>query len=224
METKKSPNVDLNGKSPLFLVIGLIVSLSITLTAFEWKKYETGDLMDLGELSDEFEEIIEIPPTEQPPQEAPKIKQPQVIEVPDDEEIIEEVDFDLDVDITEETEIEDVFFEAEPQEEEADDFFTIVEEEASFPGGNKAWAKFLNKNLKYPKMAKRMGIEGRVYLSFIVDTDGTISDIEVLRGIGGGCNEEAIRVLKASPNWNPGRQRGNAVKSRFQFFITFKLK
>lgn len=224
METKKSPKVDLNGKSSLFLVIGLIVSLSLTLAAFEWKKYNAGDLMDLGQLEDEFEELLEIPPTEQPPQKPPEVKMPQVREIPDEEDIMEEIDFDLDVDITEDTEIEDIVFEEEPEEEQANDIFLVVEENASFPGGNKAWAKFLNKNLKYPKMAKRMGIEGRVYLSFIVDKDGQISDIEVLRGIGGGCNEEAIRVLKASPNWNPGRQRGNAVKSRFQFFITFKLR
>ena len=108
--------------------------------------------------------------------------------------------------------------------EEADQLFIVVEENASFPGGPKAWAKFLNKNFKYPKRAQRMGIEGKVFLSFIVDKDGTISDIQVARGIGGGCDEEAIRVLSNSPKWNPGLQRGRAVKSRMSIQIQFTLK
>lgn len=224
METKKSSQADLSHKSTLFLLIGLIVSLSLTLMAFEWKKYNTGDLMDLGQLNDEFEEILEIPPTEQPPQKPPEVKMPQVIEIPDEEEIIEEIDFDLDVDITEETEIEDIVFEEEPEEEEADDIMLIVEENAQFPGGNAAWNKFLKDNLKYPRKAQRMNIEGAVFLTFVVDKNGVLSDIQVTRPLGGGCDEEAVRVLKASPRWQPGKQRGVPVKSRMNLRILFKLK
>lgn len=224
MEAKKTPKADMNKRTSLFLMIGLIVSLGLTLMAFEWKKYEAGDLMDLGEVSDEFEELTEIPPTEQPPPPPPKIQQPQIIEIPDEEEIEEEIEIDLDVEITEETEVEEIVFEEEPEEEVAEEVFLVVEEQASFPGGNKAWGKFLKKNLKYPRQATRMGISGKVFLSFIVDKQGVISDIQVLRGIGGGCDEEAIRVLKASPKWNPGKQRGRAVKSRMAFTIDFKLR
>lgn len=224
MEAKKTPEADVNKRASLFLAIGLLVSLGITLAAFEYKQYEKGDLMDLGMMTDEFEELTEIPPTEQPPPPPPVIKQPQIIEIPDEEEIEEEIDIDLDMEITEDTEIEEIVFEEEPEEEVADQVFLVVEEQASFPGGNEAWVKFLRKNLKYPRQATRMGIEGKVFLSFIVDTSGSISDIQVIRGIGGGCDEEAKRVLENSPKWSPGKQRGRAVKSRMQIQIVFKLK
>lgn len=224
MELKKTPKADVNRKATMFMALGLILSLGITLAAFEWKQYEEGELMDLGMAPDDFEELTEIPPTEQPPPPPPPIKQPQIIEIPDEEEIEEEIEIDLDVEITEETEVEEIVFEEEPEEEEADQVFMIVEENASFPGGMSEWNKYLKKNLEYPRQAKRMGIEGAVFLSFIVDKEGVISDIQVTRSIGGGCDEEAVRVLKESPRWNPGKQRGRAVKSRMQFRIVFKLQ
>lgn len=224
MEAKKTPSADLNKKASLFLAIGLLVSLGITLAAFEWKKYDKGELMDLGTAVDDFEELTEIPPTEQPPPPPPKIQQPQIIEIPDEEEIEEEIEIDLDVEITEETEVEEIVFEEEPEEEVADEIFLVVEEQAEFPGGQAEWNKFLKKNLKYPRQATRMGIEGAVYLSFVVDKEGAISDIQVTRGIGGGCDDEAVRVLQESPRWQPGKQRGRAVKSRMAIRIVFKLK
>ncbi len=224
MEAKKTPKADINKKSTMFVMVGLIASLGIVLMAFEWKQYEEGELMDLGMANEDFEELTEIPPTEQPPPPPPKIQQPQIIEIPDEEEIEEEIEIDLDVEITEETEIEEIVFEEEPEEEEADQVFLVVEEQAMFPGGMGEWGKFLKKNLKYPRQAKRMGIEGAVFLSFIVDQQGAISDIQVARGIGGGCDEEAIRVLKSSPKWSPGKQRGRPVKSRMQIRIVFRLK
>ncbi len=224
MEIKKTPQADLARKHALFLVIGLLISLGATFTAFEWKTYNTGDLMNLGSISGDFDELVEIPPTIQPPKQPPVIQQPKLIEIPDDEEIIEEIDVVIDVDITEEQVIEDLIIEDEMPEEKAEEVFLWVEEQASFPGGDKAWAKFLNKNFKYPRSAARMGIEGKVLLSFIVDKNGVISDIEVTRGIGGGCDEEAIRVLSQSPRWSPGRQRGNAVKSRMAIQIKFQLR
>ncbi|WP_323757733.1 energy transducer TonB [Roseivirga sp.] len=224
METKKSPSADINRKSSLFLAIGLLVSLGITFAAFEWKQYEKGDLMDLGMATDDFEDLIEIPPTEQPPPLPPPKQQPQIIEIPDEEEIEEEIEINLDVEINEETEIEEIVFEEEPEEEVADEIHLIVEEQAKFPGGQGEWTKFLKKNLNYPRSAARMGIDGSVFLSFVVDKEGKISDITVTRGIGGGCNEEAIRVLESSPRWTPGKQRGRAVKSRMSIRILFQLK
>lgn len=224
MEIKKTLPADLSRKRGLFLVIGLAISLGATLTAFEWKTYDTGDLMNLGSVVQDFDELVEIPPTIQPPKQPPVVQQPKLIEIPDDEEIIDEIDIVIDVDITEEQIIEDLVIEDEMPEEKAEEIFLWVEEQASFPGGAKAWAKFLNKNFKYPRTAARMGIEGKVNLSFVVDKNGVISDIQVTRGIGGGCDEEAIRVLSQSPKWSPGRQRGNAVKSRMAIQINFQLK
>ena len=106
---------------------------------------------------------------------------------------------------------------------EPSDIFAVVDESAAFPGGTKAYGKFLKTNLKYPDKAKNMGIEGRVFISFVVDTDGSLADFELQRGIGAGCDEEALRVIMESPNWTPGKQGGVAVKTKMQLAVTFKL-
>lgn len=223
MELKKNPNVDLNKKTGLFLNIGLVVSLLLVITAFEWRFYDEGALMDLGQVSDEFEDVMEIPPTEQPPPPPPKIQQPEIIEVPDEEEIEEEIEVDLDVEITEETVVEDIVFDEPVEEEVADEIFTIVEDQPAPKGGMAAFYEYVAKKLKYPAQARRMGIEGRVFVEFVVDKDGTITDVKAIKGIGAGCDEEAIRVIQEAPAWNPGKQRGRPVKVRMILPITFKL-
>jgi len=223
MEVKKNPEVDLSKKTGLFLNIGLVVSLALTIMAFEWKFYDEGDLVDLGQVNDQFEETMEIPQTEQPPPPPPKIQQPEIIEVPDEEEIEEEIEVDLDVEITEETIVEEIVFDDEPEEEEAEEIFTIVEDQPAPKGGMAAFYEYVGKNLKYPAQARRMGIEGKVFVQFIVDKDGSITEVQAIKGIGAGCDEEAIRVLKNAPKWNPGKQRGRPVKVRMILPITFKL-
>lgn len=223
MELKKNPKADLTRQSGLFLNIGLVISLALTISAFEWKFYDDGSLMNLGQVNDNFEDIIEIPPTEQPPPPPPKIQQPEIVEVPDEEEI-EELDVDLDVEITEDAVIEDIVFEEAPEEEDVDEIFQIVEDPAGFPGGQGEFNKFLSKNLKYPSQAQRMNIEGVVYVQFVVDKDGALTDIKVAKGIGAGLDEEAIRVLKQSPKWKPGKQRGRAVRQSMIIPIRFKLQ
>lgn len=103
------------------------------------------------------------------------------------------------------------------------DLFMIVEDMPSFPGGNEAYVEFLGRNIKYPKKARDLGIEGKVYVTFIVNKDGALTDFQIIRGIGAGCDEEALRVLTNSPNWIPGKQRGRTVKTKMQAAITFKL-
>ena len=105
----------------------------------------------------------------------------------------------------------------------SDDIFMVVEEQPSFPGGMEEWNKFLLTNLQYPEQAKSKGVEGRVFLTFVVQKDGELKDLQLIRGIGGGCDEEALRVLMESPNWEPGKQRGREVATRMQVAITFKL-
>ncbi|MEQ6121675.1 energy transducer TonB [Reichenbachiella sp. MALMAid0571] len=223
MEPKKNPKADLDRKTGMFFNIGLAISLAIVLTAFEWRSYDDGNLVDLGQLDDDFEDIMEIPPTEQPPPPPPKIQLPQIIEIPDEEEIEEEIEVDLDVEITEETVIEDIVFEEAPEEEVADEIFDIVEDQPTPPGGMAAFYKFVGKSMKYPNQARRMGIEGRVFVQFVVDKDGTLTEIKAVKGIGAGCDEEAVRVLKSAPKWKPGKQRGRPVKVRMILPITFKL-
>ena len=223
MEAKKNPKADLNSKTGLFLNIGLVVSLLLVITAFEWKFYDDGALMDLGQVADEFEDVMEIPPTEQPPPPPPKIQQPQIIEVPDEEEIEEEIEVDLDVEITEETVVEDIVFDAPVEEEVADEIFTIVEDQPQPKGGMAAFYEYIGKKLKYPAQARRMGIEGKVFVEFVVDKDGSITSVKAIKGIGAGCDQEAIRVIQTAPKWNPGKQRGRPVKVRMILPITFKL-
>ncbi|MCR9016822.1 energy transducer TonB [Aquiflexum gelatinilyticum] len=105
----------------------------------------------------------------------------------------------------------------------SDEVFDMVDEFPQFPGGIEAWGNFMKDNLKYPASAKDKGIEGTVYITFIINKDGSVSDAEILRGIGGGCDEEALRVVKASPNWNPGKKDGKIVRSRMRLPVQYAL-
>ena len=102
--------------------------------------------------------------------------------------------------------------------------FLIVEEPPTFPGGDAALYKWLGENLKYPEEAKELGIQGRVFVSFVVEPDGSTSNAVVKRGIGGGCDEEALRIVKAMPKWGAGKQRGQPVRVQFNLPIKFTLQ
>ena len=223
MEAKKTPKADLTSKTGLHLAIGLVISLAVVTLAFEWKSYDAEELVDLGTVDDTFEDVMEIPPTEQPPPPPPKIQQPEIIEVPDEEEIEEEIEIDLDVEVTEDTEIEEMVFEEAPEEEVSDEIFMVVEDQPEPQGGMQAFYEFVGKNMKYPSQARRMGVEGKVFVQFVVDKDGSLSDVKAIKGIGAGCDEEAVRVVKSAPKWKPGKQRGKAVRVRMVLPITFKL-
>ncbi len=104
------------------------------------------------------------------------------------------------------------------------EIFTVVEEQPSYPGGEEARIGYLQQNIKYPEEAKELGIQGKVFVTFVVEVDGSITDVRVLRGIGGGCDEEAIRVVKSMPKWVPGKQRGVPVRVQFNLPIKFTLQ
>ncbi|MBP6977824.1 MAG: energy transducer TonB [Lentimicrobiaceae bacterium] len=107
--------------------------------------------------------------------------------------------------------------------EETEEPYTFVEQMPDFPGGEAALREYLMKNVTYPQLAKESDVEGTVYVTFIVDKNGNISDIKVLRGIGAGCDEEAVRVISKMPRWNPGKQNGRPVPVRFNMPIKFQL-
>lgn len=225
MDTKKTPKADLEGKRVLFIQIGLVVTLALVLLAFEWKSYDRV-LADLGErdVIDIPEEMVEITRQEQPP--PPPAPPPQTTQfkiVEDDVEI--EDDFMIDVDVDQTTQIEayipPVFEEEQVQEQE---IFIVVEDPPSFPGGDEARIRFLSENIRYPQMARESGIQGTVFVTFVVERDGSVTDVRVLRGIGGGCDEEAIRVIQAMPRWNAGKQRGRPVRVQFNMPIRFTLQ
>ncbi|HLF33854.1 MAG TPA: TonB family protein [Cyclobacteriaceae bacterium] len=223
MELKKNPEVDVHRKSTLFLNIGLVVSLLAVITAFEWKFYDDGKRMDLGKLDENFEEMLEIPPTEQPPPPPPKIQQVEIIEVEDDKEIEEDLKIDLDIEVTEETKVVPVVVDAPVEEEDVEEIFTIVEQQPTPSGGMAAFYEYVSKKIKYPSQARRMNIEGRVFVEFVVDKDGSLTEVKSIKGIGAGCDEEAVRVIQNAPKWAPGKQRGRPVKVRMVLPIIFKL-
>lgn len=222
MEPKKTEKANLLKKTGLFFNVGLFVTMLVVVFAFNYKDYDE-EFVDFARTDDNFEELLEIPPTEQPPPPPPKIQQPEIIEVPDEEEIEEEIEVDLDVEITEETVIEEIIVDEAPEEETADEVFLVVEDPATPPGGYPAFYKYISDNLKYPAQARRMGIEGKVFVQFVVDKDGTLTEVQSVKGIGAGCDEEAVRVIKGAPKWSPPKQRGKPVKQRIIVPIVFQL-
>jgi protein TonB len=223
MEPKKTEKADLTTKTSLFFSIGLLLTMSIVVTAFEYKSYDDTDIKDLGKNNLNMEEILEVPPTEQPPPPPPKIQQPQIIEVPDEEEIKEEIKVEFDAEITEDTKVEAIVIVEEQPKEDVDQIFLVVEETAMPQGGMQAFYEYVGKKLKYPAQARRMGIEGKVFVEFVINRDGTIQDVKAIKGIGAGCDEEAVRVIQSAPSWKPGKQRGKPVRQRMVLPITFKL-
>lgn len=226
MEPKKTEKADLTKKTGLFFNIGLVVSMIIAVVAFEYKKKGDANLDDLARNNNIFEEIIEVPPTDQPPPPPPKVQQPQIIEVPDEEVIEDEIEIDMDNEITEETKVEVITI--QPQEVEKEDpneIFLVVEETAAPLGGMNAFYEYVGKQMqgKYPAQARRMGIEGRVFVEFVVEKDGSLTDVKAIKGIGAGCDELAVKVVQGAPKWKPGKQRGKPVRQKMVLPIVFKL-
>ena len=228
MELKKNPKADLEKRRGLYLEIGLVVILAASLVAFEVKSYDSDESTAfVREVVDEPEEIIiqtdiqEPPPP--PPQEVPEVT--TVINIVENDQKIEN-ELVVDAGLNEDTRniaIAPVVVEEEEEVKE-EEIFTVVENEPEFPGGMEALYKYLAQNIKYPQLARENGITGKVYVTFVVEKDGSIANPKILRDIGGGCGAEAIRVVKAMPKWSPGKQRGKAVRVQFNLPVNFNLK
>ena len=111
----------------------------------------------------------------------------------------------------------------EDEEEYETTIFTVVEESAMFPGGQEELMKYISENLRYPQQAREIGTQGFVYVTFVVERDGSLTDIKILRDIGAGCGEEAVRIVKTMPKWIPAKQRGKAVKMQYNLPVKFTL-
>ncbi|MDG1276490.1 MAG: energy transducer TonB [Algoriphagus sp.] len=221
MELKKNPRVDLKRWSSTLTNLGLVVSIALVLVAFEWKAYEDFKIKDFSGNS-EIWDIPDVPITIQTPPPPPIIPIDIIIK-PDNEEINKKTEMIIDIDFEEQKPVIDVILEGPPTLEVPDEINDFVEVQASFKGGMDAWYAYLKKNLIYPSQARRMGIEGSVIVRFVVNTDGTIEDVEVLRSIGGGCDEIAMKVIANSPAWNPGIIKDRPVRSRMTMPIRFRL-
>ncbi len=224
-DKKKTEKADLESKKVFFLQVGLILALALALVAFEWKSYEKVkvDLMTRA-VDDTPEEMVEITQQDKtPPPPAPP-QQTTIIEIVDDEVEIED-EIEIDVEADQQTEVQDYVPVDMGNSEEAEEvqIFTVVESMPGFQGGEEARIRYLNENIKYPQMARESGIQGRVFVTFVVERDGRVTDVKVLRGIGGGCDEEAVRVIQNMPKWEAGKQRGKPVRVQFNMPILFKL-
>jgi protein TonB len=224
LEIKKNPTVDLNNKRGLIFSLSLVITLSMMLYAFEWKQYDKSIVELTSKQTNVFETMIEVPSTVIPPPPEVVVQQPQLVAVPDEEEIEQEIKFVFDVEVTEETKVEEYKpVEIPKMEEESDEIFLVVEENANPKGGISEFYQYVSGNIKYPAQARRLRVEGRVYVEFIVGKDGKIFDAITVKGIGAGCDEEAVRIIMSAPAWNPAKQRGKPVKQRMVLPITFKL-
>ena len=229
MELKKTDQANLEKRKGVFFQLGLVIVLALVLIAFEWTS--TGlsrNEFDIGGAEDVEEEIIPITRQEQPEPEKPP-EPPKVTEilniVEDDVEIEDELILeDTEIDMETEVEIIDFVVEDEEEEEEAPIFF-IVEDMPSFQGkGQEGFREWIAKNLRYPEIAAENGISGRVFVQFVVEPDGSVNKVEVVRGVDPALDKEAIRVVSASPKWAPGKQRGKPVRVAYTFPIVFVLQ
>ena len=225
MEIKKSEKASLEKDKLIYVLMGLVFVLSLVYVALEWTeqevtKYEVTDTEFL------FEEEVEIQQTSQetpPPPPPPAVQEVEVLNVVEDNVETETIEV-----TTEETETEVVIaapVEAPVEEEEEEVVFVVVESMPEFPGGQQALFKYLSDNVKYPVIAQENGIQGRVICQFVVNKDGSIVDVEVVRSGGDpSLDKEAVRVIKSMPKWKPGKQRGKAVRVKYTVPVNFKLQ
>jgi len=224
MEVKKNPNVDLEKWRMVLFEIGLVVSLIATYLVFQIKSGGNDEnvLGDLGDIKIE-EEIIPITRMKEvkpPPPPPPKVVEELNI-VEDDEEIEEEFEMD-DSEADEETVVEQDIQVEEEEEDEPINFY-VVEKKPTFPGGEAALYKYLAENTKYPEPAKENGITGTVWVQFIIDKSGKVTNVKVVRSVDPYLDKEAMRVVKSMPKWSPASQRGKPVRVIFQVPIRFEL-
>lgn len=202
----------------------MIAALLLILSAFEFKSYEEYDHTSYQRNIDNTP-IEHILPTRHEKKHKNPPKPKFTIKITDiKEDVYDEPDFDVMAD--ENTVIENWEPEIEPEEQiaDVDEFILIASQMPEFSGGISAMMSFLSQNIDYPEIAKQAGISGTVYVGFIVEKDGSLSNVELLRSIGGGCDEEAIRVVKLMPNWKPGMQRGIPVRVKLNLPVKFTLR
>jgi protein TonB len=230
MEIKKDPKVDLETRKSIYAFTGLVSILAILFIAFEWTSISTRRTSVVQrEAIEEEEEIVmtvqnNTPPPPPPPPMPDVIEQLTVVE--DDVEIEEVEVQSMEDDNNTTVEVMNLEAETGPSEEEeaeGNQIFTIVEQQPEFPGGETALLKYLSEHIKYPAFAQENGIQGRVTLSFTVEKDGSIANIEVMRSPADELSKEAVRVVSSMPKWKPGKQRGKPVRVKYVLPVVFRL-
>ena len=229
MEVKKSPQANIETHKTTFLLMGLVVALAVLFVGFEWssnisKLDESAIVQDV--LAEEEIEITQRDPTPPPPPPPPEPEVPEIIEVTE-EKVETKIDLSSLEDDQSKAQVQTYTPPPPPkpvEEEATDEIFVVVEQQPEFPGGTTALMKFLGDNIRYPVIAQENGIQGRVIMNFVVERDGSISDVQIVRGQDPSLDREAERVIKTMPKWKPGQQRGKPVRVRFTLPVVFRLQ
>ena len=226
MQLKKSPKVSLEDKKLIYALMGGVLVLSICFVAFEWTEKEVTkyDVVDQDFL---IEEEIDIQQTTQetpPPPPPPAVQEVEILNVLDDDVKTESVEIktedDKDVEVVIAPPVE-----APVVEEVEEEIFVVVESMPEFPGGAQEMMKFIAENIKYPVIAQENGIQGRVICQFVIEKNGSVTDIQVVRSSGdASLDKEAERVIKNMPKWKPGKQRGKPVRVKYTIPVAFRLQ
>ncbi len=237
MEIKKSKKADLEKTRGTSMLIGYIVALAVMFAAFEWttRDYVETEPVVYSAYAQMEEEIVPItqpiftaaPP---PPADAPQVA--EILDIVDNNEEIVEEKIETSESTTEAisgpvAQVSGPVATGPVVTEEASDegeIFQVVEQMPEFPGGMQALMAYLSKNIKYPSVAQDNGIQGRVFISFVVNKDGSIVDPEVIKSVDAALDKEAMRVIKAMPKWNPGKQRGKPVRVKYTVPVLFRLQ
>jgi len=217
MALKKTQKADLRRRYPVFAEIGLIVSLVLLIVAFK-VRYKPENEFVIPEQEQVVVQMEEIEQTQQIEKPPPPPRPPVPIEVPNDEVLEDEaLDIDAEIDFDEPADLPPP---PPPKEEEPEpEIFVVVENMPELIGGIEG----LQKRVKYPEIAKKAGVEGTVFLQFVVDENGNVVDPAVVKGIGAGCDEAALEAIKTA-KFKPGKQRGKPVKVKFSLPVRFRLK
>lgn len=230
-DIKKSDKANLEKNISLYFLMGTVVALSIVFVAFEWGNRDIKVTeIETEQVIEEIEDIQITPPEENTPPPPPP-EQPVVVEQ------IQVVEDNVEVADVQITSVDDAFDKLQNtftapapsqrgREEVVEDntVFEFLEEMPEFPGGQAAMMKWLGENVKYPTIASENNIQGRVMVSFIVERDGSVSDVKILRGVDPSLDKEAMRLVSSMPKWKPGMQTGKPVRARFNIPVTFKLR
>ncbi|GAB4448837.1 MAG: energy transducer TonB [Bacteroidales bacterium] len=225
MELKKNPEADLEKKRNLFFQIGLTVTLALILFAFELKIMPSDENTFVAESTGKIEEEI-VPITKQEELKTPPPPPPAVTDVLEIVEDNKELTNEVKVENTEADANTQIQAPIEVQQEEENEEvvnFYVIEEKPEFPGGEAAMFQWIAKTVKYPEIAKENGVQGKVFIQFVIGKDGKVTNVQVIRGVDPSLDKEAIRVIQNMPAWKPGKQRGKPVKVSFQLPINFKL-
>lgn len=228
LEVKKNPEANLESKKSTWLLIGYVLVLATLFVAFEWTATErkhTGEIISAGIL---LEEEIMVPITlperkvVPPPPQAKQIT--EVLEIVEDDAEIEEteiVSVEDQGEVVEISEVDNIVVEEPPVE---DEIHMVVEEQPMFPGGMKALMQYLKDNINYPRISRENNSQGKTYVQFVVNTDGSITDVNVMKSSSDVyLDKEAVRVVEGMPKWQPGRQAGKTVRVRFTLPVLFRL-